>query len=62
MMTPLGKGEREKAFQTEIGVKSEHKGRGVETLICSGDSQVGWPGWNAGCEAGVAGDKLGKID
>ena len=37
MMTPLGKGEREKAFQTEIGVKSEHKGRGVETLICSGD-------------------------
>ena len=61
MMTPSGKGEREKAFQTEIGVKSERKGRGMKT-ICSGDQQVGWPGWNAGCEAGVARDKPGKID
>lgn len=37
MMTPSGKGEREKAFQTEIGVKSERKSRGMKTLICSGD-------------------------
>lgn len=36
-MTPLGEGEREKAFQTEIGVKSEHKGRGMKTLTCSGN-------------------------
>lgn len=40
--------------------QQEQRHRGVKIFDLFREWQVGWPGWSAGCMAGVLGDKFGK--